>query len=516
MFEWYSVTSPRVLSEALRKLPPEYANLFVADELANGLSEKVRGLLIETDYIDKDFRSVFYNFYAKKGDEIKRNCVRLHLFREGPDFDTDTVSLKVAPDVNADEDALDDLLSEYYLGFIVLRPTGNLNIGRSVIHPEAIKGAQGAFVTSLHKVHILGHRLVAEGFPWMTQHSDISVCAHVACWSILRHYSERYQKYAELLLHDITKLAQPFDPGGLIPSEGLNVAHAERIFYAAGTYPMVVVRQPPVPQEDNADNIDASDADRSKVDAQDTDEAFESQMLAYLESGFPIYAAMPDVTHAVAIIGVKWKESASDRLSRATVEDAYQRVEALIASDDNFLPYVRVGLKEPLTPTDYSVQHIEAFIVPLPDKIYYPAVGVYGMIDEAPKTLKELQFPSSDDRIARYYITTSAALHREFLNNSASYDPQLVQAVTGVPMAQFVWVIEYASSEQWQRREVAVRVVLDATASEQDNEPFWLAFDRQKALVWREKKGPVQRMATLHLRPAAKPYFRIQSNLRTY
>ena len=460
VFAWYNVDSPSTLTSVLSQVPPEYVNEGVATMLSEGLSDKVRGLLVETEYVDKDFRSVFYNFYSKKGEEVKRNCLRLHLFRDGISFDVTGASLKVAPEENADEDALDDALSQYYLGFIVLRPTGKWNIGRSVIHPEAIRGARGALVTSVHKVHVLGHRLRALGFPWMMQHSDISVCAHVACWSIMRHYSERYQKYAELLLHDITKLAQPFDPGGLVPSEGLHVAHAERIFYAAGTFPVVVVRP-----------FD-SDGDGAEADAR----AFESQMLAYLESGFPLYAAMPEVTHAVAIVGVKWKEGTSDRVTRTSVEDAYQRVDALIASDDNHLPYVHVGLAEPLAPADYCVKHIEAFIVPLPDKIFYPALGVYEMIEKAPESL-DLNFPPCTDRITRYYITTAAALHREFLLNSMSYDPRLVAAMTGVPMAQFVWVIEYATSEQWQRREVAVRVVLDATATEQDNEPLWLAFD---------------------------------------
>ncbi|MCR4470406.1 hypothetical protein [Burkholderia sp. SCN-KJ] len=499
MFAWYNVDSPATLASALSQVPPEYVNEGVATILSEGLSDKVRGLLVETEYVDKDFRSVFYNFYSKKGEEVKRNCVRLHLFREGTNFDVTSASLKVAPEENADEDALDDALSEYYLGFIVLRPTGKWNIGRSVIHPEALRNASGALIMSAHKVHILGHRLRALGFPWMMQHSDISVCAHVACWSIMRHYSERYQKYAELLLHDITKLAQPFDPGGLVPSEGLHVGHAERIFYAAGTFPVVVAR--PLEPDDQFAEAD--------------DKAFESQMLAYLESGFPLYAAMPDVTHAVAIVGVRWKEGTSDRVTRTSVEDAYRRVDALIASDDNHLPYVRVGLTDPIAPVDYSVKQVEAFIVPLPDKIFYPALGVYEMIEKAPRTLK-LDFPPSSDRITRYYITTAAALHREFLLNSTSYDQRLVQAMTGVPMTQFVWVIEYATSEQWQRREVAVRVVIDATATEQDNEPLWLAFDQAKALIWREKGGPVQRMTTLALRPAKKPYYRIQSNLRSF
>jgi len=68
----------------------------------------------------------------------------------------------------------------------------------------------------------------------MDQHRDISVCAHAACWSLLRHYSERYNSYREFLTHDITLMAQEFNPGGLVPSKGLEISHAERVFQSAG------------------------------------------------------------------------------------------------------------------------------------------------------------------------------------------------------------------------------------------------------------------------------------------
>ena len=77
----------------------------------------------------------------------------------------------------------------------------------------------------------------------MDQHIDISVCAHAACWSILRHYSERYSIYREVLTHDITLMAHQFNPGGLVPSKGLEVSHAERVFQEAGTFPYHVARE---------------------------------------------------------------------------------------------------------------------------------------------------------------------------------------------------------------------------------------------------------------------------------
>ena len=127
----------------------------------------------------------------------------------------------------------DERLTDHYYGYMVLRPTGIVTIGRTVVSPDVRSGACRFIITANHKVHILGYKLKVQGFPSMDQHHDISVCAHAACWSILRHYSERYNIYREFLTHDITMMAQQFDPGGLIPSKGLQVSHAERVFQQA-------------------------------------------------------------------------------------------------------------------------------------------------------------------------------------------------------------------------------------------------------------------------------------------
>ncbi len=73
-------------------------------------------------------------------------------------------------------------------------------------------------------------------------------------------------------MHDITMLAQPFDPGGLTPSLGLNLYEAERIFQAAGCYPLMIVREW---DEDTGDWVD--------------DDRFFAQMLSYLDAGFPLF-----------------------------------------------------------------------------------------------------------------------------------------------------------------------------------------------------------------------------------
>jgi len=234
MYTWMPVSAAADLENLKNHIPEQYEPGKVAPKLATGISAAVKGVLIERRYIDKDYRSTYYQFYAKKGQQYDPDCIRLHLFDGTVSFDAAALKL------NCPEGP--DRLSDHYFGYIVLRPTGIATIGRSVVSPDVRTGASRYIITADHKVHLLGYRLSIQGFPSMDQHVDISVCAHVACWSILRHYSERYSVYREFLTYDITLMAQEFNPGGLVPSKGLQVSHAERVFQEAGTFPVHVAR----------------------------------------------------------------------------------------------------------------------------------------------------------------------------------------------------------------------------------------------------------------------------------
>ena len=129
----------------------------------------------------------------------------------------------------------------------------------------------------------MGYRVHVKGFPFMQQHSDTAVCAHTACWAILRHYSERYALYREVLVHDASKLGREFDPGGLLPSLGITARDAERIFAAVGTFPLLV----------------------GHYVSNDGGSRFYDELLAYLDSGFPLFGIQSKRGHAVAVVGYR-------------------------------------------------------------------------------------------------------------------------------------------------------------------------------------------------------------------
>ena len=467
MYSWHEIDSGGSLRHALSAMPFDYQPARVARELEDGLNAVAARLLIEYQYNDKDYRSTYYHFYAKKGYSYSRHCIRLHFFKSTASYSEATRVLS-----SSDGD-----IEDAYLGYIVVRPTRLFTLGRSVLSPQMRLNARGHITASKHKVHVLGYTLSVEGFPWMNQHSDISVCAHAACWGILRHYSERYSKYAEVLLHDVTRLAQPFDPGGQNPSNGLYLSEAERIFQAAGTFPVVLARG------EGAD--------------QESDKSFFRQLFCYLESGFPVFAAMQARHHAVAVVGVDW-DNCTPNLPKPGegLADAWDKASGLVAVDDNQLPYIFIPKSNVPSsgnvehPPTYTTADIDGFIVPLPEKVFYPAAAVDKLAREwfdFPQTL--LSMPEKEGAVIRYFVTTSAAYKRFLRENMGFFEPRLYGALHDLPLPQFVWVLEFASTHDWAKKRVTACAVIDGTASLHDNLPIFAAMDARKATL-HERDSP--------------------------
>lgn len=452
MYKWMPISSAADLTTLEQLVDPEYAPRSVAKKLAAGLSAEVKGILIEYNYVDKDYRSAYYNFYSKKGRRYRPDCVRLHLFDGTVSFDEKTLKLTALNDPR---------LSDHYFGYMVLRPTGLATIGRSVLLPGIRLGACKFIIKAKHKVHLLGHRLEVAGFPSMDQHIDISICAHATCWSILRHYSERYRIYKEFLTHDITMMAHQFDPGGLIPSRGLALSQAERVFQEAGTYPVIVARDPRRPD----------------------DPSFYRQLAAYLDSGFPLFAAMYGKGHAMAVVG--YQQRATRGAATGSLRHSWDETESLAVVDDNHLPYLTIPTEPgPAGSSLYSAKDIDAFIVALPEKVFYPADAFASLVPTLYKLGGVVQLPKADESIVRYFITTGSAFRRFVREHESEFDPGLIEAVMKLPFAQFVWIVEFATDAQWSAGRIGARAVIDATASLTEWSPFWIVHGQREALLF--------------------------------
>ncbi|MBA3035828.1 MAG: hypothetical protein FP814_04965, partial [Desulfobacterium sp.] len=302
-----------------------YITLSAVQSIYNYLKETARTVVIEKGYVDADYRDTYFNFFSRKFAQYPSKIIRVNFF-----------SSKIPPDSAFD---LDHYQNEY-IGFIVLRPNRVNPIGRTVLDPAKLPFVSGHICTSEYPVHILGAELTAKGFPYMSQDTDVTVCAHASCWMIFRYFSQRYSRYAEKWPYEVTQLTQNVSLGRLVPSKGLTAAQVTEMFSNFGFSPEIYFRnQQP--------------------------ELFDQLLYMYVESGLPVVAALTKHSHAITIIG-HTSDYTTPVPATPSTSDIF--LNSFIANDDNFLPYHSICKKDPIPETGYwskyKVEDIDAFIVP--------------------------------------------------------------------------------------------------------------------------------------------------------
>ena len=243
---------------------------------------------------------------------------------------------------------------------------------------------------------------------------------------------------------------------------------------------------------------------------------FFSQLLAYLESGFPLFVAMPSEKHAVVIVGYSWRQSAA--MPEPSSSHVWAHVETLLTVDDNLLPYGTVPLHSagtlPGSPS-YTANSFGAFIVALPDKIYYPADAIEAFSRRVEGWLARSRGSGQEPiELRRYFITTVSRLREHARENHTHLGDTLMGLLMHMDTAQFLWVVEYCSVAQWDDGRVAARAIVDATASPRDPVPIWLLHDEEVAHVF-DRSSAEKKINSISLdRAGLGPLPRIELNLR--
>lgn len=467
MFNWIQVNSGSAYSDlSLCLKADDFAIHEVSEWMARHLSEAVGGVLVEHPFVDDDYRSTYYNFYARKTVSYSLDAARLHIFRKGWGFREQPIGL-VCKGMGAS--LSDETVAAGYLGFITLRPTRSQTIGTTILSPLALREVKGWLIEHQYKVDVMGYNVYANGYPFMQQPGDIAVCAHVVCWSVLRHFSAHFSSNSSFLVHDVSRLGNTVDSGGLLASLGITAGDAERIFSTAGTTPLIV-----------------SDGGYT----QSRMCRFHDEMLAYLESGFPLFGIQYGRQHAVSIIG--FRQTAEPQ----SHGEEYRRrhwdfVSHLVVVDDNHQPYMPVS-RHADGVGNYSIADIEAFIVPLPREVFLPAAAALNFADlfvAAPPPFFDYLRDSSA-LVSRCFIVTNVSWQRFIRQHISCFQADFASASLELTLPKFLWVVEYATAHQRAKGQITARLLLDANAGARENMPMFLIHDRDGAL-WLDRVNRV-------------------------
>ena len=191
-------SKPSIIKEKLHST--YFENYF--DEL------KTKVILVEYDYVDRDFLEDYSGYYVRCFKEYNRKCTRVHFF--GIEFaESDFEKLLMGQSSNISI----EILQNSYHGFIVIKPLPRTIIGRTCLKTYDDDNGRRCYPT-IHKynVNLFGVSLTIDSLAFQEQDSVVAACATSALWSAFQRTGRIYHHQIPSPV-EITKLASA------IPSE---------------------------------------------------------------------------------------------------------------------------------------------------------------------------------------------------------------------------------------------------------------------------------------------------------
>lgn len=435
------------IKNRLAELLPNYYGLksyHVADCIAtvdNFLSYFNNDLFvgIEFPYVDKLYRSTYYNYYGSKLSEYKRDCIRLSFFTEEV-TSVDFLSLDGA-----------HKLQSLFKGFLVLRPNFPNMIGRNVLQPDILKKTANYWVkVTTIEVAINGVKLMAEGFPHSSQDFEFMVCAETTIWSVMEYFANTYVDYKSVLPHDIHKMLSNTSMQRQVPSEGLNML---QISYALKELGFGV---------------------KSYLSSSYTITEFYRLIQIYLESGIPVLATIANTTGTVHVINIVGRTDYDDpRYFRfteikkldggASIYDYYELSARVLVIDDNLVPYSVIALDNPVCnymDPQWDGCKIYAAIVPLHKRIWMEADQAKALaIEHLTEIGKCIPLSSV---ILKVFLTSSRSF-KHYVAINPDLDPVIKLILNLLELPKFVWIAQLSTPEFIAQKKITGLILMDAT-----------------------------------------------------
>lgn len=466
-------------------------------------SSDILTLIIEHDYVDRQYRDSYYSFFSQKYSNFERNCLRLSFF-EGELNHEDFIS-----DISRIQN---DLL----IGFITLRPLNVGNIGHTLLNPHKLKTV-GYVRTCEFKTLICGRKFTIKAFPYLSQDNETMTCAETALYNLIQYYSEKYCEYRLLMPSEILKTLEMSTYERVLPSHGADDICMAKVLQAAHLHPRLY----------SYDN----------EEGQNFDELF----YAYVESGIPFILGLPQ--HAVICIG---HGSVDLKMTHHNLKDVIsfdlqegkrmyyictsRLVDEYIFMDDNQVPYL-ASTVERLTSLYYensdssleitgedieddfeddfhgekfeyseeAIQEIkkqfDSMIVPLYKRIFLDASRAKSIFDENflknPDFIENIQTTYDDNTwgyspdnplVWRMYLTSSNS-YKDFRCRTAP-NADIFKYYSSQPYPRFIWVLEIGTFLTFAEKRARVEVLLDATSSRNSDTWAILSIGYKEHLVF--------------------------------
>jgi hypothetical protein len=407
---------------------------------------KARTILIENDYIDRDYLEDFSAYYVRCFADYKRKCTRLHFFQNEFDHE-DFDSL-----LGGTSKRLKSELQSDYLGFIVVKPLPLTIIGRTCLktYPTDGENNRNFPIIRNYETNLFGLPLSIKSLAFQEQDNVVAACATSALWSVFHGTCILFQ-------HNI-----------LSPVE-ITRAATKQLPIETRTFP-----NKGLSSEQMAHAIQSVNLEPLFVEIKNEEFALKSYIYAYLRFGIPILMGIDlyDVSstkpkhighHAVAVTGYRMDAQPAKRYEENSLGLVSSNISKLYAHDDQVGPFARMvfdDLKVTLTEgkkelismsTSWKFSGTEMgdiravpliLMIPLYHKIRIPFETIYetvGSFDAIVETLKE-NVPTFPKVTLDWdiFLTTVNTFKKEIFS-SGEYAGDHFKSILLKQMPRFMW-----------------------------------------------------------------------------
>lgn len=396
-------------------------------------------VLVERDYIDRDYRDEFANFYAQTFRHIPDRCQRLHFLN---------------PEQNS------------YYGFSVMRPIVGRPVCRTLVAPPP---SLRRFVacTARSQPAPYGYRFTVDAFPFISQDYQYGVCAHAAIWMVAHYFHLRF-RLPRYQISDIVRAASAHpEIDRAVPSTGLTHRQISAVLQDFGMPAISYV------------------LDEKGAPAGLPDETVEMIACRYLNSGLPVM--LLSQSHAKVLIGYG-REEGSDRLFFVCHDDAkgpYRAIQGIEA------------LADPLQDEDSVGPEDRRLVVPLPGRIYLAGEAAEraarsffrNELNNRPELAAQRELFEQGHLRLRTYVTEIADYRRSL--RARGLPAEIAGLHARMIASHWIWVTELQDTRLAERGKKCVvgELVVDSTSD--DRTPHLLFANLPSILMsWPEINSP--------------------------
>lgn len=410
-----------------------------------------------------------------------------------------------------------------YLGYIVLRSTPQMHIGRIQAAPELFLKNFAYLITQEYESNILGTINSVKCFQFLKQDPEVAMCAQVATWAVVEHATRFNRNVISRKIAEITDMTWTFSERK-IPAKGLTAQNIMEVLTSSGLFPIVI---------GNTRNIGLGVS---------IGDLYRNEVLAYIESGIPVIGFNAKNRHAVCLIGhgkLKKIDDFTDeefvnffKLNQEYFTDKEETtiaskfilnskfITSIIVNDDNYAPYLEMPFDIELKANNsgeedssdkvrisYSMSDMSGFIVPLSEKIYLPYHDVY-------KTASSFILSNRDDfppeAVVRIFLAESSKFKTHALEKITDDNETLSNTICKLCMSMYVWCVEISSPKHYKESMVDCIFIYDSTRHSKEIAPWILV---QTLSYIQHFNGEIfSKPEPL----AAKPYVQYKSNLEGF